>query len=365
MIWWNLTFPSVKSFRDYFERLNRGFQLETPVSRKPITAEVIQVAEGCMYLSPVTEAAEVQRMINSHNHTVRSTARNDTRSPYGQLGIKRTVFYTGYLLSNDDSSRLISQVLNPLLPTGLAESNDLKYMANCILITPRPAPQFILDKAGGIGKKVNWLVTGTAVFENRVWAARLAPIPEDEKYYTDNPYPVVVLAVRKGARPSDAARIHNWQPVSSDKALNIETFVGEKVVLRIEEERPHESECPGQFMNRSHKRRFQQERDEDILYPQSSRNGYSDSQGRSGHYYSRQGDNRHYHDEAPRRGSHRGRGRGNGRGRGHSGRGGRGRGRGRDPGPPNYRSLDDHAGYDGPEERGGGGGGGGAPVMNY
>lgn len=348
----------MKGFRDYFEQLNRRLEAESPQSRKPITAEVIQVAEGCMYLSPVTEAAEVQRMINSHNHSIRSLSRNETKSPYGRLGIKRTIFYTGYLLSNADSSRLISQVLDPLLPTGLAESNDLKYMANCILITPRPAPRYILDKAGGIGKKVNWQITDTAVFENRVWAARLAPVPETEKYYTDNPYPVVVLAVRKGARPSDAARIHDWHPVSADRALTIETVVGEKVVLRIEEEQPHEGEWEGQFMNRSHKRRFQQERDEDILYPQSSRNGYEDS-GRPNHY-PRYGDNRHYHDDAPRRGSYRGRGRGNGRGRGYSGRGGRGRGRGRGD-PAYYRSLDDR-GFERPEERHGSGGG---PMMNY
>lgn len=366
----SLTSTSAKGFREYFERLNRKFQTEAPLSRSPITAEVIQVAEGCLYLPPVTEAAEVQRMINSHNQSLLEPARNGTRSPYGRLKIKRTIFYTGYLISNEDSNRLISQVLNPLLSPALAESNDLKYMANCILITPRPATRPVLDKVGGVGKKLKWQVTGAASYENRVWAARLSPIPETEKYYTENPYPMAVLAVRKGARPVDAAKIQNWLPVPSDKAITFETVVGEKVVLRVEED-THDGEWAGQFMNKSHKRRHQQERDEDILYPQSSRNGYDDPPPRSSHYYPRYGDrdNRQYHDEAPRRGPYRGRGRGSGRGRGFSGRGGRGRGRGRDAGPPGYRSLDDHTGYDGTHEErrgpGGGGGGGGAPVMNY
>jgi hypothetical protein len=349
----------VKGFRDFFEQLNQRFHAESPLSRDPITAEIVQVAEGCMYLTPVTEAAEVQRMINYHNHSVRDLARNVTRSPYGRLGIKRTIFYTGYLISNTDSSRLISQILNPLLPTGLAESNDLKCMANCILITPRPAPRYILDKAGGIGKRLNWQITDTAVFENRIWAARLAPVPDTEKYYTDNPCPLVVLAVRKGARPSDAARIQNWQPVPDDRALTIETVVGEKVVLRVEEEYGDRGDRNGQFMNKSNKRRFQQERDEDILYP--SRNGYDDPPGRPSYFNPRFGDSRHFHDEAPRRGSYRGRGRG--RGRGYSSRGARGRGRGRDHGPPSYRSLDDHSGFEGgPDERHGADGG---ALMNY
>lgn len=305
-------------------------------------------------------------MINAHNRSLRDPARNETRSPYGRLKIKRTVFYTGYLLSNAESNLLISEVLNPLLSPALAESNDLKYMANCILITPRPATPHILDKVGGMGKKISWKVTGTACYENRVWAARLSPVPETEIYFTENPHPVVVLAVRKGARPVDASRIQKWNPVPSNQAITFETVVGEKVVLRVEEASAYEGDLS---MNKSQKRRHQQERDEDILYPQSTRQGYDDNPPRSSHYHPRyeDRDSRPYHDDPPRRGSYRGRGRGNGRGRGYSTRGGRGRGRARDTGPPGYKSLDDHAGYEGrhEERRGPGGGGAGAPVMNY
>ncbi|PYI07571.1 tat pathway signal sequence [Aspergillus sclerotiicarbonarius CBS 121057] len=355
-----------KAFRDYFEQLNRRFQSGPNGARKPIGSEVIQVAEGSMYLAPVMETAEVQRMINSHNLAIRNTALNRAKSPYGRLRIKRTIFYTGYLISNADSGRLIRQILNPMLPFGLADSNDLKYMANSILITPRPAPRSILDKVGGIGKKLNWQVTGTACFENRVWAARLTPVPATEKYYTENPHPVVVLAVRKGARPIDAGKIQNWHPVPADKAFTLETVVGEKVVLRVEEENPNEGEWESQFLNKNNKRRHQQERDEEIVYPDQTQDGPPHNRP---HYNPRYGgNNRHHHDDGPRRGSYRGRGRGSApRGRGQS-RGGRGRGRGRDTGPPGgYRSLDDYGGgYEGNyEEKPGGNSGGGGPVMNY
>lgn len=358
----------VKGFRDFFEDLNRSLQV-VPAPRKPINAEVIQVAEGCTFLSPVVETAEVQRMINSHNKSIRQATSNATQSPYGRLRIKRTIFYTGYLISNADSNQLISQLLTPLLPSGLAESNDLKYMANSILITPRPAPRSILNKVGGIGKKLTWQVTGTAVFENKVWAARVAPVPATEKYYTENPLPVIVLAVRKGARPIDAGKIQNWHPVPAEKALTFETVVGEKVVLRVEEENPHEGEWESQFLNKNRKRRHQQERDQDILYPQSCQNDEPLSQTRPQPYYnSRHGGSSRHHDDGLRRGgSHRsGRGRGGApRGKGHSSRGGtRGRARGRDGGPAGYRSLDDHVGYDGGYEDKPGPGGAG-PVMNY
>ncbi|KAL3482426.1 hypothetical protein BJX99DRAFT_243050 [Aspergillus californicus] len=360
-----------KGFRDFFERLNRSLQsIGGSDARKPITAEVVQVFEGSKYLSPVIEAAEVQRMINYHNDASRNPALNVTKSPYSRLCIKRTTYFTGYLIPLTDSDRLIKQILNPLVPSGLAESNDLKYMANSVLITPRPASRPILDKVGGIGKKLSWMVTGTGVFENRVWAARLQPVPSTERYHTENKVPFVVLAVRKGARPIDASKIHNWHPVQGDKALTIESVVGEKVVLRIEEEGSGDWE--DRFMNKTSKKRHQQERDDDILYPhQSNPEG---PQGRQQHHHAARhaGNNRHPHDDGPRRGAHRGRGRGSGpRGRGysHQNRGGRGRGRGRESGHPNYRSLDDHSGHEG-----GGGGGydekptpnaGGAPFMNY
>ncbi|KAL3463018.1 hypothetical protein BJX64DRAFT_258040 [Aspergillus heterothallicus] len=351
----------VKGFRDFFEKLNRNYQMNVSESRKPITAEVIQVAEETMYLPPVTEAAEVQRMINSHNVATRDPALNVSKSPYSRLCIRRTTYFTGYLIPNSDSDQLIRRILNPLVPSGLAESNELKYMANGILIAPRPATRSILDKVGGLGKKLSWIVTGTGVFENKVWAARLQPVPETERYHTENRVPFVVLAVRKGARPIDASKIHNWHPIPSDNVLKIESVVGEKVVLRIEEESA--SDWDNRFMNKTSKRRHQQERDEDILYPaQSAPEG---PQGRPHHHWSRHTGHNRNQDDGHRRGGYRGRGRGAGpRGRGQANRGGwggRGRGRGHNTGPAGYRSLDDQNG----SEDVGGGGYEDKSAMNY
>ncbi|KAJ5594198.1 uncharacterized protein N7459_000406 [Penicillium hispanicum] len=353
----------VKGFRDFFEDLNRTYQSgQANTPRKPINAEVIQVYEGCTYLDPVTETAEVQRMINSHNLAKRNPSLGKSKPWQPALRIKRNLIYTGYLISQKDTERLIHDVLNPMLPNGLAESHDLKCMANSILITPRPAPRHVLDKVGGLGKKISWQITGIATFENRVWAARVAPVPSTEQYSTDTPVPLIVLAVRRNSRPIDANKIMNWQPAPANKALTVETVVGEKVILRIEED--SSSEGDGENLSRTKKRRYQQERDEDILYPQTSQNnGYeAPSQGHVYHPYQRhQGDNRHYFDDGPRRGSNRGRGRGNGRGRGYSTRGGRGRGRGHNAASnPYYKSLDDYAGgYEASHgDRSGHGGGG-------
>ncbi|TVY21991.1 Uncharacterized protein LARI1_G000060 [Lachnellula arida] len=315
----------VKGFREYFQGYNkRQNGVGGKPTRGPITAEVVQVASGDTLLEPVVEAAEVQRMLNDHNDHV-DRAKRGTR-----LQIKKTVFYTGYLINNTDTQKLLTLAnLPPNMP-----DTEMKFLANNILITPRPAPESILEKVGNMGSKTTWEVTGTAVYENKIWAASVEPVPKTKQYYTENPVPIVVLALRKGARPIDAGKIQNWQPVPPEKQFVFESTVGEKVLLRIEEENPAENEYESLFPNKSLKRKQHDEED----FKQSS-----GSHG-NGQNYASGGRNNYNNNNQSYDGRGRGRGgRGNGTQRG--GRGGRGngggRGRGGRGGGYHYRSLDD------------------------
>ncbi|KAF3479968.1 uncharacterized protein GIQ15_06944 [Arthroderma uncinatum] len=366
----------VKGFRDFFEQFNKDALAAGPsATRKPITAEVIQVAELAKYLSPVTEAAEIQRMVNSHNASLGSPGANITKSPYGRLELSKTTFYTGYILSNADTARLIDNIFLPLISSSVADTTEIKFMSNSVLITPRSAPKPILDKVGGLGKVVRWRVTGTGTYEHKLWAARVSPLDSSEVIHTDNPEPIIVLGMRKGVRPTDAGKIRNWNPVTKDDSLVFDTAVGEKTILRVQEE------DVGRNGNSSRggKRRFQPDNREEA--ESSSPRDYRDRQqrppapeysgGRPQNYH------RHYNDEGNRRGNgpqpsfrgNRGRGgrggRGGGRGRGR-GAGGGGRGDGH---ASRYRSLDDHntggGGHDTMDDRGPARGPGGGPVMNY
>ncbi|KAL9122096.1 MAG: hypothetical protein Q9187_001341, partial [Circinaria calcarea] len=221
-------------------------------------------------------------MINGHNASLRDSNSN-IPGHSNRLQIKRTIFFTGYLISPQDTNNLLTLIS---LPPNMPDS-DLKFLANNILITPRPAQKSILDKVGGIGAKQIWQVTGTAVFENKIWAARVTPIPPSAPYYTDNPTPIIVLALRKGAKPIDAGRIQNWQPVASDKQFVFETVVGEKVQLRIEKEVAGEEEYQSLFATKkniwnSGKRRYAPEEGGEDFRGQSQRNGYGNDENRRG-----------------------------------------------------------------------------------
>jgi hypothetical protein len=320
----------VKGFREFFTKYNNGQNgIGGTPTRGPITAEVVQVADGATQLDPVQEAAEVQRIINDHNAAVsKGTASR-------RLMIKKTVFYTGYLISNTDTQRLLTlAVLPPNMP-----DTEMKFLANNVLITPRPCPNSILEKVGGMGSKTTWEVTGTAIFENKIWAACVKPVPETKKFFTENPLPIVVLALRKGARPIDAGKIQNWQPVPPEKQFVFESTVGEKILLRIEEEDPRENEYESLFPNKSNKRKHAQDDETANRQSSGSHGGHPNPSSRNNHQQPNHGGG----------GSGRG-GRGNrgsGNQRGGAGRGARGnasgaRNRGRGGGSGHgYRSLDD------------------------
>jgi len=322
----------VKGFRDFLLDYNKKQNgIGGTPTRGPITAEVIQVADLATNLDPVVEVAEVQHLINAHNDAVNNRVRGARGA---RLMIKKTVFYTGYLIQSADTQRLLTLAQIP----PAMKDNELKYHANNIMICPRPCPNSILDRVGGMGSKMSWQVTGWACFENSIWAACLKPMPPTAKFHTDNPVPLVVLALRKGARPIDAGKIKNWQPVPMDKSFVFETTVGEKVLLRIEPESPGEDEYESLFPSKALKRKHKAE--DDVSHRQHGWN-------HGGYGPGNRNEQRHYHQasHAGRGGQNQGRFRG-GQGRGSRGQRGGGQmkgGRGGRGGGHHYKSLDDVA----------------------
>lgn len=237
----------VRGFRDFLDEYNakKISSMEGPATRGPIKGEVIQVADMATYLDPVVEVAEVQQLINEHNAAV-SERRPDVKGE--RLAIRKTVFYTGYMINNADTQRLLTLAE---IPRNLPEG-EIKYHANNIMICPRPCPPSILQKIGGLGSKMKWEVTGTACLDNTIWAACVKPVPETAKFHTGDPVPLVVLALRKGARHVDAGKIQNWKPVPPEKAFQFETTVGEKILLRIEPEDAADSHFHKPFNKRKH-----------------------------------------------------------------------------------------------------------------
>lgn len=325
----------VKGFRDFggdYNKKQRGPQ----ATRKPIAFEVIQVADLSTHLDPVVEISEIQKMVFDHNKAVA----NKTGFRGEKLEIKKTVFFTGYMIDPADTKRLLTLAsITPSLP-----ETDLKYHANNIMICPRPAPPSILEKVGGMHAKMKWKVTGVACLDKSIWAACLKPVPEGARFHTDNPSPLVVLAVKKGAKPIDANKIKNWQNVSPDKAFEFETTVGEKVLLRIEPEEPGENAYESLFPSKgTGKRKHDESPGGRYADRGNHRGGFSGPRGvnnNNGNFGGRggRGGGNNTNNFRGGGGGFRGGSKGGNRG---GQRGGRGGGRGRSGGARHYHSLDD------------------------
>ena len=290
-----------KGFRDFLAEYNRRQGMNP--TRGQLTAEVIQVADQSTTLDPVMEIAQIQLMINQHNDAVVKEGKSKK-----QLYLKKTTFFTSYMLEKADRERLLA-VAN----IQSSKNESLNIQGSNVVITPRPPSQQILDKVGGMGAKMSWRVIAIGNWQDKVWAALLEPVPRHAPYHVENAKPWVVLAVRKGSKPVEAKHIKKWDTLPEDQSFVFETTVGERVVMRIDTEGDDQE-------NRGQNKRKHPGDESD--FTSKAPNGRHDSRG--------------YHTSAGRGGGRGGRGRGD---RGNQ-KGGRGRGRGRGGQPP-YRSLDD------------------------
>lgn len=339
----------VAGFRDFLDEYNKQRVHHGLTS---LTAEVVQVAEISTTLDPVVEVAEIQHLINIHNALLKEQPGNGRKD---RLAIRKTVFFTSYMIEPADSARLI-ELLNSLAP----EVDDLKYLANTILITAKPCPKSILDRIGGMHARMKWEVADVGSYQKNLWAMRVRPVPANARYHTDNPSPSVVLGMRRGARPADVNKIYHWQPIPPLRQFVFETTVGEKVMLRIEHEQQQQQQDGGsssgvqqddQAENRPpqpKKRKFDDDRRSRHSGGNANGNNSNNNNNNGGNH-----NNREYHTSSFQGrgggGGSENRGRGNYRGnnpgrgnRGGGGGGGRGGGRGSNRGGRGgYRSLDD------------------------
>lgn len=276
-------------------------------------------------------------MINDHNTRVREGSATPDRKP---LRIKRKVFFTGYLIA-PDASRSLQKLIRPR--TNIA-AEEIKILANSIMITQGPVTKAILASVGGLGKTVRWRVKGIAELEGRLWAVHVEPISDSSSIITDSNLPTVVLATRRGARPSEVTQIREWKAVANEDALEFEAVVGERALLQIDEERSDDSEREGSLPRRAARRPIHRDYDYNTQSEYSTHSGQS-YWGAGNRRRNFSPDRRYGNYDDIRNGA--GRGGSSYRGRGMiRDRGGRGmikasryRGRG---GPPNsYRSLDD------------------------
>ncbi|KAL9620914.1 MAG: hypothetical protein Q9160_004567 [Pyrenula sp. 1 TL-2023] len=235
----------VKNFRNWFEGFNKTLLShpidQPPPPRKPINADVIAVAELVSSLDPVTETCIVQKLINKHNAALSSPnfkQLNITNSRSGRKIMKRHFVLFGHLINMTDSARLITLID---VPQNLVDTKEVKFLASSISVAAHEPSDATLDRLGGYGRKIKWQVIGTAVWENKIWAAKCTPLIDDEvdrqriSDACDCRFPVIVLALKKGNKPIEADRIRegSYRDLPPEKQFIFETVMANKEFLEI------------------------------------------------------------------------------------------------------------------------------------
>ena len=238
---------------------------------------VIAVPPVEKHLDPETEVSVIRRLVNDHN---KESERGEHKEPT-LFRIGRQIFYTGYLIDSATSRKLLgflpfpapsSQSDLPQHHTSTSEkpqpSEEIKYLANNILIKPGPCAKEILNNIGGMGHHVRFETVSFGSLDDAIWAVRVAPVPRDAVIKPINEIPMVVLAHKKGHKPIDANYIKNWSDITDgSQRFTFDTKIGERSIFRIE---PKDSRADhhnrngygaGNERNRSPPRRFSERGD--------------------------------------------------------------------------------------------------------
>ncbi|KAK8254659.1 hypothetical protein HDK77DRAFT_478309 [Phyllosticta capitalensis] len=310
-------------FRQLFAELNDAWQRGvSPVSRTPMTAEVIDVPAKSKFLDPLIEVEEIQRLVNTNNKLFRSNP-NPNAQPFN---IEKTVLNTVYKIDEKVKKELIDTFLPELSSNA---DGEIRLHAEEIFICRGTCQSRQLQRVGGIGNVQHWRVVATGSLDDKIWAARVEPVPATTNNNNYSSKRHIVLAMRKGAWFTDANDIQNWTPVPADKAIDFPTTVTEIVRLSLNRETADKNSNAG-------------------------RPPFQSSNQRGGHNNATQGNNNNTRrPNGPPGNTYRGGNQSRGRGgmyprggRDGGGRGGRGGGRGGMNGrggrrPGQYRSLDD------------------------
>lgn len=315
-----------KKFQNFLENWTDSLRSQQDTSRPPFDFQIDLVDPCSIALDPVDESRIISAMMSSSNATA---ALGSKPSTYGHT-VEQIRKYTGYLISPSDATKL-KQLLVP--PPHL-EPEDIRPLADSIMLsfdTPRPD---ILARAGGMDAQQSWTTVSLGSRNDSIWAVRVQPVEPDRPHPTDR-NPIVILGHLPKTKTSEARGIDNWTPIPEEKRVRFGTTVRDRYVCRIVSNSALSRAAPRGPRGGAGYATLAHRKGED-----------SDSASGPGEY-ARRGRRGGYANGRPREGHgpYPGRGRG-GRGRGGGGGGyrGGGRGRGGGGGGGQYRSLDDTRG---------------------
>lgn len=177
------------------------------------------VAMPFAYLDEGVEESLIGKMIEETNEI-------DLVHKKEQYSLERKLFSLGYLLEQHDFQKLFDTYLPVSMDHSPSEREDWRTLRQPSVFIHFKADSHILNKVGGIGKRVEFEATHLGV-SDKVLALSIVPIASYHevmdgkgeiifksdsytRYWSKNNVPVLVLATRNGGKPIDANHLDQW-----------------------------------------------------------------------------------------------------------------------------------------------------------
>ncbi|KAF2155315.1 hypothetical protein K461DRAFT_292186 [Myriangium duriaei CBS 260.36] len=204
-------------------------QGEQPASRPAFDWHIELVDPASIALEPEGEISQVKRMINGNNAILACGKASSRIRPYKFETVRK---YTGYLIAPFYASKLKKL----LVPEDPVEPDDIRPLADSIMISFDPPRRDVLGRAGGTGAKQEWRTVAVGNNKNSIWAVRVEPVDSSLPHPTER-NPIVILGHLPKVKTGEARYIKSWTRIPADQQIVFPTEVGDRVLVRVVEDR--------------------------------------------------------------------------------------------------------------------------------
>lgn len=202
--------------------------LQDMAPRKAFDYDVHLVnAATCGSGAPDNEIDQITNVINDHNNAIAYGKASRGAVPYKYQSNR---LFTGYILPPVESDKLKKLIRLPVD----RDIEDVRILADNIMVSFHPPAQHIVDKAGGWGSWHRWRVIRQGSYNDTIWAVQVTPSDPTYRHVVNTKYPYVILCHTPRTKPTEAARqISNWQDLPLDAQIEFNTKFEDRAVLRI------------------------------------------------------------------------------------------------------------------------------------
>jgi HAD domain family 1 in Swiss Army Knife RNA repair proteins len=184
-----------------------------------------------IHLDEAVEESLIQDMLEETNEV-------DMANDLNTFVLEKKIFNVSYVVPSEDIEILFNTYL-PMMNDKLSDRHEWRQIRQPSVFIHFNALPPILNKVGGIGKRVEFEITHLGV-SDKVLALSLVPVAsfhevlnesgekvlqQDSRtrYWSKNEVPVLVLATRDGGKPIDANYLQEWRAIP--KSIEYRRFI--------------------------------------------------------------------------------------------------------------------------------------------